>query len=131
MGEILDDIVAGRGTDQDTELLERLAVTLSDGALCALGTTAANPVMSALRYFRQEFDAHIKDKRCPAHVCKGLISYEIDRKKCTGCALCVKACQSKAITLIAKKQPVVLDRAMCIKCGACFDACRTDAIIVE
>ena len=75
MGEILDDIVSGRGSDQDTELLERLAVTLSDGALCALGTTAANPVMSALRYFRPEFDAHIKNKECPAHVCKGLISF--------------------------------------------------------
>jgi NADH-quinone oxidoreductase subunit F len=131
MGEILDDIVAGRGSDRDTELLERLAVTLSDGALCALGTTAANPVMSALRYFRPEFDAHIKDKECPAHVCKGLIRYAIDKKKCSGCALCVKACQSKAITLIAKKQPVVLDQTKCIKCGACFDACRTDAIIVE
>jgi NADH-quinone oxidoreductase subunit F len=131
MGEILDDIVSGRGSDQDTELLERLAVTLSDGALCALGTTAANPVMSALRYFRHEFDAHIKNKECPAHVCKGLISFRVDKKKCNGCGLCVKACPSKAITLVAKKQPVVLDQTKCIKCGGCFDACRRDAIIVE
>lgn len=131
MGEILDDIVSGRGSDQDTELLERLAVTLSDGSLCALGTTAANPVMSALRYFRHEFDAHIKNKECPAHVCKGLISFRVDKKKCNGCALCVKACPSKAITLVAKKQPVVLDQTKCIKCGGCFDACRRDAIIVE
>jgi NADH-quinone oxidoreductase subunit F len=131
MGEILDDIVSGRGSDQDTELLERLAVTLSDGALCALGTTAANPVMSALQYFRHEFDAHIKNKECPAHVCKGLISFRVDKKKCNGCGLCVKACPSKAITLVAKKQPVVLDQTKCIKCGGCFDACRRDAIIVE
>jgi len=131
MGEILDDIVSGRGSDQDTELLERLAVTLSDGALCALGTTAANPVMSALQYFRHEFDAHIKNKECPAHVCKDLINYAIDKKKCSGCGLCVKACPSKAITLVAKKQPVILDQTKCIKCGGCFDACRTDAIIVE
>ncbi len=131
MGEILDDIVSGRGSDQDTGLLERLAVTLSDGSLCALGTTAANPVMSALRYFRPEFDAHIKNKECPAHVCKGLISFRVDKKKCNGCGLCVKACPSEAITLVAKKQPVVLDQTKCIKCGGCFDACRRDAIIVE
>ena len=131
MGEVLDDIVSARGTERDIELLERLAATLSDGALCALGTTAANPVMSALRYFRDEFDAHIKDKICPAHVCKGLISYQIDKKKCNGCALCVKACSSKAITLTGKKEPVILDQTKCIKCGACFDACRTDAIRVE
>ncbi len=131
MGEILDDIVSGRGSDQDTGLLERLAVTLSDGALCALGTTAANPVMSALRYFRPEFDAHIKNKECPAHVCKGLISFRVDKKKCNRCGLCVKACPSEAITLVAKKQPVVLDQTKCIKCGGCFDACRRDAIIVE
>ncbi len=131
MGEILDDIVSGRGTEEDIGLLERLAATLSDGALCALGTTAANPVMSALRYFRSEFDAHIKNKRCPAHVCKGLINYAIDKKKCSGCGLCVKACPSKAITRAIKKQPVVLDQARCIKCGGCFDVCRLEAILVE
>ena len=129
MGEILDDIVSGRGTEEDIGLLERLAATLSDGALCALGTTAANPVMSALRYFRSEFDAHIKNKRCPAHVCKGLINYAIDKKKCSGCGLCVKACPSKAITRAIKKQPVVLDQARCIKCGGCFDVCRLEAIL--
>jgi NADH-quinone oxidoreductase subunit F len=131
MGEILDDIVSGRGSDRGIELLERLAVTLSDGALCALGTTAANPVMSALRYFRNEFDAHIKNKQCPAHVCKGLISFRVDKEKCSGCGLCVKACPSKAITLTAKKQPVVLNRTKCTKCGGCFDACRLEAILVE
>ncbi len=131
MGEILDDIVAGQGSDGDTALLERLAGTLSDSALCALGATAANPVKSALHYFRHEFDAHIRDRECPAHVCKNLVTYSIDNERCLGCGLCVKACLSKAITPTTKKKPVVLDQAKCIKCGSCFDACRLDAIRVR
>ena len=129
MGEILTDITEGKGKDGDMELLERLSATLIDGSLCALGTAAPNPVLTTIRYFRDEYEAHIKDKRCPAGVCKELITYLIDEEKCPGCGLCVKACPVEAITFMGKKKPVVLDQEKCIKCGSCYDVCKLDAVI--
>jgi NADH-quinone oxidoreductase subunit F len=100
-----------------------------DSSLCALGSTAPNPVLTTIRYFRDEYEAHIKDKRCPAGVCKELVTYLIDEEKCPGCGLCVKACPVEAITFMGKKKPVVLDQEKCIKCGACYDVCNLDAVI--
>jgi NADH-quinone oxidoreductase subunit F len=131
MSQILTDITEGRGKEGDIELLERLSATLVDCSLCALGSTAPNPVLTTLRYFRDEYEAHIKEKRCPAGVCKALITYSIDEEKCPGCGLCVKACPVEAITDMGKKKPVVLDKEKCIKCGACYDVCRLGAVIRE
>jgi len=129
MSQILTGIAEGRGKDGDIDLLERLSATLVDCSLCALGSTAPNPVLTTLRYFRDEYEAHIKDKRCPAGVCKALITYSIDEEKCPGCGLCVKACPVEAITDMGKKKPVVLDKEKCIKCGACYDVCKLGAVI--
>jgi NADH-quinone oxidoreductase subunit F len=129
MREILSDITEGKGRDVDIELLETLASHLGDSALCMLGSTAANPVLSTLRYFRQEYLAHIHDKKCPAGVCKELIHYAI-KAECPGCGRCVKVCPQKAITSQGKKKPVLLNQSLCIKCGACFDACNLDSIEV-
>jgi len=131
MREILDDISEGRGKEGDIELLERLSTTLKDGALCALGATAPNPVLSTIRYFRDEYEAHIKEKRCPAGVCKELITYQIIEEKCPGCGLCVKPCPVEAITSGGKKKPVILDQEKCIKCGACYDVCKLGAVKVS
>jgi len=131
MRQILTDITEGRGNDGDIELLERLSATLIDSCLCALGTTAPNPVLTTIRYFRDEYEAHIKDKRCPAGVCKELITYLIDDEKCPGCGLCVKACPVGAITSMGKRKPVILDQDKCIKCGSCYDVCKLGAIIIK
>ncbi|MCK4369055.1 MAG: 4Fe-4S binding protein [Dehalococcoidales bacterium] len=129
MGQILTDITEGRGKEGDIELLERLSAAITDSSLCALGSTASNPVLTTIRYFRDEYEAHIRDKRCPAGVCKELITYLIDEEKCPGCGLCVKACPVEAITFMGKKKPVVLDQEKCIKCGICYDVCKLDAVI--
>jgi NADH-quinone oxidoreductase subunit F len=131
MREIITDITEGKGREEDIDLLERLSVTLIDSSLCALGGTAPNPILTTLRYFRDEYEAHIKEKRCPAGVCKELISYFIIEDKCPGCGLCVKACPQEAITFVAKKKPVVLDQSKCIKCGACYDICKLGAVGVR
>jgi len=131
MRQILDDITSGTGREGDIELLENLSTTLIESSLCALGSTAPNPVLTSLRYFRDEYEVHIKEHRCPAGVCKELITYSIINEKCPGCGLCVKACPQGAITLVAKKEPVILDQSLCIKCGACYDACNLEAIAIK
>jgi NADH-quinone oxidoreductase subunit F len=128
MRQILDDITEGKGSEEDIDLLERISATLVDSSLCALGNTAPNPVITTIRYFKDEYEAHIKEKRCPAGVCKALINYFILKEKCPGCGLCVKACPQNAITSMGKKKPVALDESKCIKCGACFDVCKLGAI---
>ena len=131
MSQILTDVTEGRGRDGDIELLEEISAVLIDGSLCALGGTAPNPVLSTIRYFRDEYEAHIKDKRCPAGVCKELVTYQIIEEKCPGCGLCVKACPVDAITFMGKKKPVTLDQEKCIKCGACYEVCKLGAIEVS
>ena len=128
MLEILTRITEGKGQDGDIEKLEELANTIRATSLCGLGQTAPNPVLSTLRYFRDEYEAHIYQKKCPAHVCKALASYEIDPEKCIGCSLCAKKCPADAISGELKK-PYVIDQAKCIKCGACIDSCKKQAII--
>lgn len=131
MGEILTRITDGRGKMSDIPLLERLSSAVKDSALCALGGTAPNPVLTTLRYFRNEYEMHIKQKRCPAGVCKALITYSIIEEKCPGCGLCVKACPQEAIVSQSKNESVILDQKKCIKCGACYDVCKMEAILVE
>ena len=130
MREILEDICAGKGTEGDIELLEKIATGVADGSLCALGGSAPNPVLSTIRYFRDEYDAHIKDHRCPAGVCKALITYSIDPEKCTGCGLCVKVCPTQA-TSGEKKKAHTIDNNKCTRCGACIESCKFDAINVK
>jgi NAD-dependent dihydropyrimidine dehydrogenase PreA subunit len=130
MGEILSNITQGKGKREDLELLEDLAGILRDGALCALGQTAANPVLTTLRYFRDEYIAHIEEKRCPAGVCRELIRYSIDPEKCEGCLRCLRACPTGAISG-EKRKPHTLDQSMCIKCGACYDVCKFGAVIKQ
>lgn len=130
MREILEEICAGRGREEDLELLDSMCHAIQDGSLCALGGSAPNPVLSTIRYFRAEYEAHIRDKRCPAGVCKGLIRYSIVADKCTACGVCLKACPTAAISG-AKKTPHKIDEAKCIKCGACIENCKFDAINVE
>ena len=130
MREILEDISAGRGKEDDIALLESMSQAIIDGSLCGLGGSAPNPVLSTLTYFRDEYLAHIRDKRCPAGVCKALISYSIIADNCTACGLCKRACPTEAISG-EKKTPHTIDQARCIKCGACMEACKFDAITVE
>ncbi len=130
MGEILTDITEGRGKMEDLDLIRDLSEVLKDASLCGLGQTAPNPVLSTLKYFEDEYVAHIKDHRCPAGVCTELITYSIDAGNCTGCGLCLKKCPSEAI-MGDKKQPHVLDVEKCIKCGICYDVCRFDAVSKE
>ncbi len=128
MHEILDDITAGRGTLESLDLLEELATTVKDTTLCGLGQTAPNPVLSTLRYFRYEYLEHILQKRCPAGVCKELITYSIN-EACTGCQLCLRNCTVGAITG-TKKEIHKVDPARCIKCGVCRSVCKFNAIDV-
>jgi len=130
MNEILNDICAGKGKEGDIELLESMSQGLVDGALCALGSTAANPILSTLKYFRDEYVAHIRDKKCPAGVCKALIRFSISEEKCTGCGVCLKKCPTECISG-EKKKTHVIDQTKCIKCGVCKESCKFDAIIVE
>jgi len=130
MYEILDNICSGEGKDGDIELLEDLSNAVKDASLCALGRTAPNPVLTTLRYFRDEYEAHINERRCPAGACKALITYSIDPEKCKACMLCVKNCPAGAISGEAK-QPQVIDEASCIRCGACRDYCKFEAVVVR
>ena len=126
MLEILNRITEGKGEDGDIEKLEELAYNIKSTALCGLGQTAPNPVLSTLRYFRDEYEAHIYEKRCPAHHCQKLLNYVIT-DKCRGCTLCSKVCPAGAITGTVKEQHVI-DTAKCLKCGACMEKCRFGAI---
>jgi NADH:ubiquinone oxidoreductase subunit F (NADH-binding)/(2Fe-2S) ferredoxin/NAD-dependent dihydropyrimidine dehydrogenase PreA subunit len=128
LSEILNRITHGEGKMEDLQTMEDIGEILNIGALCALGRTATNPVLSTLKYFKDEYIAHIKDKKCPAGVCRELIEYEIDADKCTGCGACARACSTNAITG-EKKEPHVINKGMCIKCGACFDVCKFDAVV--
>ncbi len=130
MQEILTRIVKGEGKQGDIELLEELCEAIKDGALCGLGQTAPNPVLTTIRYFRDEYEAHINDKKCPAKECVELLTYSIDADKCKGCTLCAKKCPAKAITG-AVKEAHVIDSDICIRCGQCVNSCRFGAIIVE
>ncbi|MCX9085381.1 MAG: 4Fe-4S binding protein [Candidatus Methanoperedens sp.] len=130
MGDILKDITEGKGRMDDILLIEDLAGMLKDASLCGLGTTAANPVISTLKYFRDEYVAHISDHKCPAGVCRELITYGIDPDNCTGCGLCKKNCPPKAING-ERKQTHVLDTGKCIKCGICYDVCKFEAVRKE
>ena len=122
MSAILNRIVEGQGREGDIELLEDLSEVMTDASLCALGQTAANPVLSTIKYFRNEYEAHVKEKRCPAKVCKALVSYYIEPEKCTACGLCLKNCPSSAIQG-GKKIVHWIDQEKCTKCGVCFEVC--------
>lgn len=130
MLETLDRIVNGEGREGDIELLEELGAYIIEGSLCALGGTAPNPVLTTIKYFRDEYEAHIRERRCPAGSCKALITYVIDPEACTGCTLCAVKCPVDAISG-EKKQPHVVDTAACIKCDTCRQVCRFDAVKVR
>lgn len=130
MYEILDYITRGYGEEGDIERLEEIGKSIKQSALCGLGQTAPNPVLTTIRYFRDEYEAHIMDSRCPAGVCKELITYYIIPEKCNGCGLCARMCSSDAISG-EKKQPHEIDKELCIRCGICRDVCKFDAVMVE
>ena len=125
--EMIDKITKGQGTLEDLTKIEELCYYIKDNSLCALGQSAPNPVLSTLRYFRDEYVAHVVDKKCPAGVCKSLLSYTIDPDKCKGCTLCSRVCPNGAISG-AVKTPHAIDQTKCVKCGACMEKCKFGAI---
>ena len=130
MLEILNRIVKGEGKEGDIELLEELCYSIKDGALCGLGQTAPNPVLTTIKYFRNEYEAHIKNKKCPAKSCPDLLAYTIDADKCRGCTLCAKKCPADAIVGQVKSAHEI-DQSKCIKCGSCVNVCRFGAVKVD
>jgi NADH-quinone oxidoreductase subunit F len=129
MLEIVTDLTEGRGRPEDLELLEELGETMREASLCALGKTAPNPVLSSLEYFRDEFESHVQEQRCPAGVCRALVRYTVDETKCTGCGVCRTSCPHGAVSG-ERKQPHTIDPATCLKCGICRDVCRFEAVAV-
>jgi Na+-translocating ferredoxin:NAD+ oxidoreductase RNF subunit RnfB len=129
MLDTLNRFSEGQGEEGDLEMLEDLSTTVQVASLCGLGKSAPNPVVSTLRYFRDEYVAHIKDKKCPAGVCKALIQYTILEDLCTGCVVCLRRCPQDAISG-EKKQLHVIDQELCIQCGICYDVCKFDAVMV-
>ncbi len=130
MMEILNRICDGQGQEGDIELLEQLCVSIKDGSLCGLGQTAPNPVLTTIRYFRDEYEAHIRDKKCPAHECSALLKISIDPTKCKGCTVCARKCPVECISG-ERKTPHVIDQSSCIKCKQCVSSCKFDAIVVD
>ena len=128
--QVLQGITEGRGEEGDIELLQDLGAILRDGSLCGLGTSAANPVLSTLRYFREEYETHIRNKKCPAGVCRELFQYFIDPERCEGCHRCVGVCPQQAVSG-EKRQPHSMDQSKCIKCGACVEVCKFGAIVKQ
>jgi NADP-reducing hydrogenase subunit HndC len=128
--EIVQRISEGKGQEQDLDLLEELGWMVREVSLCGLGQTAPNPVLSTLRYFRNEYLEHIRNRRCPAKVCRELITFAIDPVTCNGCGACVQVCSGKAI-LGEKKKLHTIEQAHCTKCGACLEACKFDAVLVH
>ncbi|MFO7839865.1 MAG: NADH-quinone oxidoreductase subunit NuoF [Desulfosalsimonadaceae bacterium] len=130
MMEILNRICEGNGREGDIELLEEIGSVMQKFSLCGLGTSAPNPVLTTILYFRDEYEAHIRDKKCPAGICKPLFHYEIDEQACNGCTLCAKKCPQGAISG-EKKEPHTIDQDKCIKCGICYDVCKFDAVVIR
>ena len=131
--KILEQICSGNGTEDDLLILEELSYAIKDASMCGLGQTLPNPVLSTLRFFRDEYEAHVKHKKCPAKVCKPLLHFSINPEKCRGCGACARSCPSKAITG-ERKKPHVIDQPLCIKCGICKQTCKAlkfDAVVVE
>ncbi|KIX10824.1 NADH-quinone oxidoreductase subunit NuoF [Dethiosulfatarculus sandiegensis] len=127
--DILIDICEGRGSPEDLDLLEEVGEAMQKASLCGLGQTAPNPVISTLKYFRQEYEKHVIDHKCPAGVCKALFFYQIDPEKCTGCMACLRKCPANAISG-SKKEPHEIDQEACIRCGECYDSCKFEAVAI-
>jgi NADH:ubiquinone oxidoreductase subunit F (NADH-binding) len=126
--EMLTDIVEGRGTEDTLKEMEFLAHVIQSNSLCALGQTAANPILSTMKNFPEEYKAHVNEKTCPAHVCKSLTQYYIDPEKCKKCSLCSRNCPVQCIKGVPGKEPFVIDQTKCIKCGTCLSVCHFGAI---
>jgi NADH:ubiquinone oxidoreductase subunit F (NADH-binding)/NAD-dependent dihydropyrimidine dehydrogenase PreA subunit len=130
MRAVLDEITLGRGQEEHLGLLQELGTVMQDASICGLGQSAPNPVLTALKYFREEFEAHVREKKCPALVCRPLLKYTVDPETCTGCLACLRECQVGAITGVFE-EPLEIDQELCVKCGMCYEVCRFDAVKVE
>jgi len=130
MLEILERITDGLGVEGDIPLLQRLAYQIKNNTICGLGQTAPNPVLTTLKYFPEEYEAHIRDKKCPAHNCPALLTYAIREDACKGCMACAKACPVEAISG-EKKKVHTINPALCIRCGKCFEACKFSAVLKD